>query len=127
MMHRMVYGIARTSAYDGCALPFNTRSTSACQRFASGEGELSVESALRVKVTDARHITQGAQRTTESILSEGSSLSPGKRLHHQRSSSSHDASPHPQDPLNSAFLDGRCYAVCSSLTHTPSHSSTLIQ
>jgi hypothetical protein len=30
------------------------------------------------------------------ILSERSSLSPGKRLHHQRSSSSHDASPHPQ-------------------------------
>jgi hypothetical protein len=30
---------------------------------------------------------------------------PGKWLHHQRSSSSHDASPHPQDPLNSAFLD----------------------
>jgi hypothetical protein len=23
-----------------------------------------------------------------------------------------------KDPLNSAFLDGRCYAVCSSLTHT---------
>ena len=33
------------------------------------------------------------------VLSEGSSLSPGKRLHHQRSSSSHD-------PLNSAFLAG---------------------
>jgi hypothetical protein len=33
---------------------------------------------------------------THSIISEGSSLSPGKRLHHQRSSSSHDASPHPQ-------------------------------
>jgi hypothetical protein len=34
------------------------------------------------------------------ILDERSSLSPGKRLHHQRSSSSHDASPHPQgDPL----------------------------
>jgi hypothetical protein len=30
------------------------------------------------------------------ILNERSSLSPGKRLHHQRSSSSHDASPHPQ-------------------------------
>jgi hypothetical protein len=43
------------------------------------------------------------------ILSERSSLSPGKRLLHQRSSSSHE------DPLNSAFLDGAgaTYAVCS--------------
>jgi hypothetical protein len=30
------------------------------------------------------------------ILSERSSLIPGKWLHHQSSSSSHDASPHPQ-------------------------------
>jgi hypothetical protein len=65
-------------------------------------------------------------------LSEGSSLSPGKRLHHQRSSSSHDASPHPQgsdqrlwqgkkDPLNSAFLDElhrTCAAYCPA-THPP--------
>ena len=47
------------------------------------------------------------------VLSERSSLIPGKWLHHQSSSSSHDASPHPQgerpapDPLNSAFLEGR--------------------
>jgi hypothetical protein len=30
------------------------------------------------------------------VLSERSTLSPGKRLYHHRSSSSHDASPHPQ-------------------------------
>jgi hypothetical protein len=46
--------------------------------------------------------------TAPTILSERSSLSPGKGLHHQRSSSSHDASPHPQgerpeDLLNSPF------------------------
>jgi hypothetical protein len=70
------------------------------------------------------------------VLSEGSSLSPGKRLHHQRSSSSHDASPHPQGErpsavagrkfsdigLNSAFLDGgmlhRIYAVYHALWGT---------
>jgi hypothetical protein len=47
------------------------------------------------------------------ILSERSALSPGKRLHHQRSSRHamvplSDTSPHPggKDPLNSAFLDG---------------------
>jgi hypothetical protein len=43
------------------------------------------------------------------LLSEGSSLSPGKRLHHQRSSSSHDASPHPQGerpaPVAGKFSD----------------------
>ena len=41
---------------------------------------------------DTRHRALGGAL----LLSEGSSLSPGKRLHHQRSSSSHDASPHPQ-------------------------------
>jgi hypothetical protein len=32
-----------------------------------------------------------------------------------------------KDAPNSAFLDGRCYAVCSAVSHTLSHSSTPIR
>ena len=65
---------------------------------------------------DTRHRALGGAMVP--ILSERSSLIPGNWLHHQRSSSSHDASPHPQgerpakDPLNSAFLDAG--ACCSA-------------
>jgi hypothetical protein len=52
------------------------------------------------RVPPSRHTPHGSGwRVTQhgpTILSEKSSLSPGKRLHHQRSSSSHDASPHRQ-------------------------------
>jgi hypothetical protein len=43
-----------------------------------------------------RWLLGGAQHSMVPIISEGSSLIPGKWLHHQSSSSSHDASPHPQ-------------------------------
>jgi hypothetical protein len=79
---------------------------------------------------DERHRALGGARQQhgDAIRCEGSSLSPGKKLHHQRSSSSHDASPHPQgerpakDPLNSAFLDtGVCCTAptpCAALRIT---------
>jgi hypothetical protein len=56
---------------------------------------LSSASPPRIRPPCAAHRALGATQRG-AILSAGSSLSPGKRLHHQRSSSSHDASPHPQ-------------------------------
>jgi hypothetical protein len=55
--------------------------------------------------------------TTLTVSQQKISLSPGKRLHHQRSSSFHY-------PLNSAFLDGRCCAVLR-LSHSSNHTHRL--